>query len=143
MISFFFIFDWQLSHPKKYLRDYEWQRTISKRWDFLKSIKSRKKNLLLWCKSHKAGDYYLTITESKKFTHDDGSISLQKTQNIPIQRRLLFFPKNSRRNDWVVFDEKGEEVISERHQKDFKREFTTENGEVSTENFTDINFDDI
>lgn len=23
-----------------------------------------------------------------------------------------------------VFDEKGEEVISERHQKDFKREFT-------------------
>lgn len=42
-----------------------------------------------------------------------------------------------------VFDEKGEEVISERHQKDFKREFTTENGEVSTENFTDINFDDI
>ena len=41
------------------------------------------------------------------------------------------------------FDEKGEEVISERHQKDFKREFTTENGEVSTENFTDINFDDI
>ena len=26
----------------------------------------------------KAGDYYLTITESKKFTHDDGSFHYKK-----------------------------------------------------------------
>jgi hypothetical protein len=44
-----------------------------------------------------------------------------------------------------VVDHKGEEVISERHQKDFKKEVydneTTEN--VSTSSFTDISFDDI
>ena len=50
-----------------------------------------------------------------------------------------------------VIDEKGEEVISERHQKDYKKE-TDEvaetdsnkvNDETGTTNFTDIEFDDI
>ena len=54
-----------------------------------------------------------------------------------------------------VISEKGEEVISERHQKDFKKEENTEatqesdddkkeeNGEVSSNEFTDVDFDDI
>ena len=44
-----------------------------------------------------------------------------------------------------VLDQKGEEVISERHQKDFKREVYVEgNDEVkSAESFTNIDFDDI
>ena len=45
-----------------------------------------------------------------------------------------------------VLNNKGEEVISERHQKDFKKEYQTERFEesVSTEkSFTDISFDDI
>jgi hypothetical protein len=46
-----------------------------------------------------------------------------------------------------ILNEKGSEVISERHQKDFKKEEeitkeTTEDGN-STESFTDISFDDI
>jgi len=43
-----------------------------------------------------------------------------------------------------VLSSKGEEVISERHQKDFRKLFG-EKGEtpVTAENFTDINFDDI
>jgi hypothetical protein len=47
-----------------------------------------------------------------------------------------------------VLNHKGEEVISERHQKDFKKEYATER--VSDEDsipgissFTDIDFDDI
>jgi hypothetical protein len=46
-----------------------------------------------------------------------------------------------------VLNNKGEEVISERHQKDFKREYTSESNEETTsqseKNFTDIDFDDI
>ncbi len=45
--------------------------------------------------------------------------------------------------DYII-DEKGEEVISERHQKDFKKEEPGKNGEMgSEENFTDLDFDDI
>jgi hypothetical protein len=40
-----------------------------------------------------------------------------------------------------IINEKGSEVISERHQKDFKKEEIVE--EKSTESFTDVSFDDI
>jgi hypothetical protein len=45
-----------------------------------------------------------------------------------------------------VLNHKGEEVISERHQKDFKKEYNTEKVEEALPNissFTDIDFDDI
>ena len=43
-----------------------------------------------------------------------------------------------------IIDEKGQEVISERHQKDFRKDFS-ENGslESSGSSFTDVDFDDI
>jgi hypothetical protein len=47
--------------------------------------------------------------------------------------------------DYII-NEKGQEVISDRHQKDYiKEEFTSEesNEKPSTGNFTDVNFDDI
>ncbi|MNQ28767.1 hypothetical protein D3C85_420620 [compost metagenome] len=47
-----------------------------------------------------------------------------------------------------VLNHKGEEVISERHQKDFKKEYASDKFEDSdvlpqTSSFTDIDFDDI
>ncbi|MDO4230486.1 MAG: DUF3276 family protein, partial [Capnocytophaga sp.] len=43
-----------------------------------------------------------------------------------------------------VFEEKGEEVISERHQKDFKKTFSQEAPfGVASPSFTDLNFEDI
>ena len=50
-----------------------------------------------------------------------------------------------------ILDEKGLEVISEIHQKDFKKEEYVESDltedkvekEVEKENFTDVDFDDI
>ena len=43
-----------------------------------------------------------------------------------------------------ILDEKGSEVISERHQKDYKKEEDQEvTEEKTTESFTDVSFDDI
>ena len=48
-----------------------------------------------------------------------------------------------------IIDEKGQEVISERHQKDFKKEEVIEEAPVAdeevktSESFTDVDFDDI
>jgi hypothetical protein len=46
-----------------------------------------------------------------------------------------------------ILNEKGEEVISERHQKDFKRPLDgaeeTEETISGSESFTDVNFEDI
>ena len=41
-----------------------------------------------------------------------------------------------------IVTEKGDEVISERHQKDFKKEEITEEVKPS-QSFTDVSFDDI
>ena len=46
-----------------------------------------------------------------------------------------------------VLNHKGEEVISERHQKDFKKEYALDKSDEdvvpNTSSFTDIDFDDI
>ena len=42
-----------------------------------------------------------------------------------------------------ILNEKGSEVISERHQKDFKKEEESQDETKSAESFTDVSFDDI
>ena len=97
-------------------------------------------------RSTKAGDYYLTITESKKFTHDDGSFHYKKHKIYLYKEDFEDFRENVEEMMDFIIDEKGTEVISERHQKDFKKEDEepSENGEAkSTDSFTDVSFDDI
>jgi hypothetical protein len=101
-------------------------------------------------RSTKAGDYYLTITESKKFTNDDGSFHYKKHKIYLYKEDFHEFKDNVEEMIQYIIDEKGEEVISERHQKDYKKENNEENNaveepkdETSTSNFTDIEFDDI
>ena len=95
----------------------------------------------------KAGDYYLTITESKKFTHDDGSFHYKKHKIYLYKEDFDTFKEMLNSSTDYIINEKGEEVISERHQKDFHRARVDEYGEdtekKSTESFTDISFEDI
>ncbi len=104
----------------------------------------------------RAGDYYLTITESKKFTNEDGSYHYKKHKIYLYKEDFIEFKDNLGEMITFIIDEKGEEVISERHQKDYKRENTdsdtavsdndtetTQNDESATSNFTDVDFDDI
>ena len=58
--------------------------------------------------------------------------------------RTWGLPEGNEMMDFII-DEKGQEVISERHQKDFKKTDFSENGshESSGSTFTDVDFDDI
>ncbi len=96
----------------------------------------------------KAGDYYLTITESKKFTHEDGSFHYKKHKIYLYKEDFDTFREMLDKSTDFIINEKGQEVISERHQKDFHKpdEVHTNSEEVeksSPESFTDINFEDI
>ena len=112
-----------------------------------KVLRAGRRTYFFDVRSTKAGDYYLTITESKKFTHDDGSFHYKKHKIYLYKEDFVAFKENVEEMMDFIFDENGKEVISERHQKDFKKEEqseNTENGEVkSIENFTDVDFDDI
>ena len=94
---------------------------------FSKVLRAGRRTYFFDVRATKAEDYYLTITESKKFTE--------------ILSEMM---------DYII-KEKGDEVISERHQKDFKKEYNKEEDNSkeskdksnSTDNFTDVDFDDI
>ena len=109
-----------------------------------KVLRAGRRTYFFDVRSTKAGDYYLTITESKKFTHDDGSFHYKKHKIYLYKEDFVAFKENVEEMMDFIIDEKGTEVISERHQKDFKKEEFSENGEVkSLDNFTDVDFDDI
>jgi len=96
----------------------------------------------------KAGDYYLTITESKKFTHDDGSFHYKKHKIYLYKEDFEEFSTMLNLATKYVLDEKGQEVISERHQKDYHKPSEDEkngsvNEDASPESFTDVKFEDI
>ena len=100
----------------------------------------------------KAGDYYLTITESKKFSNDDGSFHFKKHKIYLYKEDFAEFNDSLNRATDYILKEKGGEVISERHQKNYVKPTTKEENDsiapdaiddVSPESFTDVNFEDI
>lgn len=110
---------------------------------FSKVLRAGRRTYFFDVRSTKAGDYYLTITESKKFTHDDGSFHYKKHKIYLYKEDFDSFKENTIEMMDYIISEKGPEVISERHQKDFKKVDTRSNGEATSESFTDLDFEDI
>ena len=112
---------------------------------FSKVLRAGRRTYFFDVRATKADDYYITITESKKFTEEDGSFHFKKHKIYLYKEDFAAFREILDEMTDFVLDQKGEEVISERHQKDFKREIYADGNEEvkSTENFTNIDFDDI
>ena len=110
---------------------------------YSKILRAGRRTYFFDVRSTKADDYYLTVTESKKFTHDDGSFHYQKHKIYLYKEDFREFNEMLRAATDYILTEKGEEVISERHQKDFKKPSEIAEENSSTENFTDVNFEDI
>jgi hypothetical protein len=112
---------------------------------FSKVLRAGRRTYFFDVRATKADDYYITITESKKFTEEDGSFHFKKHKIYLYKEDFAAFREILDEMVDFVLDQKGEEVISERHQKDYKREnYTESTDEVkSTDSFTNIDFDDI
>ena len=112
---------------------------------YSKVLRAGRRTYFFDVRATKADDYYITITESKKFTEEDGSFHFKKHKIYLYKEDFAAFREILDEMTDFVLDQKGEEVISERHQRDFKREIYAEgNDEVkSAESFTNIDFDDI
>ena len=100
---------------------------------FSKTMRAGRRTYFFDVRSTKAGDYYLTLTESKKFTNDDGSYHYKKHKIYLYKEDFSEFSSSlSEMTDYII-KEKGEEVISERHQKDYQREEKQETTSEETE----------
>lgn len=122
---------------------------------FSKVLRAGRRTYFFDVRSTKAGDYYLTLTESKKFTNEDGSFHYKKHKIYLYKEDFSEFSSILNEMTSYIISEKGEEVISERHQKDFKKEENTNatqesdddknenDGDGSSNELTDVQFDDI
>ena len=115
---------------------------------FSKVLRAGRRTYFFDVRATKADDYYITITESKKFTEEDGSFHFKKHKIYLYKEDFTAFSEILGEMTSYVLNHKGEEVISERHQKDFKKEYATERAGAESSvsgisSFTDIDFDDI
>lgn len=117
---------------------------------FSKVLRAGRRTYFFDVRATKADDYYITITESKKFTEEDGSYHFKKHKIYLYKEDFASFNEILSEMTEYVINHKGEEVISERHQKDFKKESdiaeysnSEEPTSTSSKSYTDIDFDDI
>lgn len=118
---------------------------------FSKVLRAGRRTYFFDVRATKAEDYYLTITESKKFTNDDGSFHFKKHKIYLYKEDFNGFTEILNEMTKYILDEKGEEVISDRHQSDYEKpafasadsDGAPQEDAPSTDSFTDVSFDDI
>ena len=111
---------------------------------YSKILRAGRRTYFFDVRSTKAGDYYLTISESKKFTNEDGSFYFKKHKIYLYKEDFQGFNELLNEMTKYIIDEKGLEVISERHQKDYvKPEQEAQDDESSNVDLTENDPDNI
>lgn len=114
---------------------------------FSKSLRAGRRTYFFDVRETRAGDYYLTITESKKNSNEDGTFYFKKHKIYLYKEDFESFKEHLEEATDFITREKGEEVISERHQPDYNEKLvsneTQEDSKDGLNKFTDISFEDI
>lgn len=108
-----------------------------------KVVRAGKRTYFFDVRATRAEDYYLTITESKKFFNDDGSSHYKKHKIFLYKEDFEKFKTAFNEAIGYIVEAKGEAVIS----TPTTAEETTSDAEAKDntkeKDFTDISFDDI
>tara|TARA_A200000113_G_C8820685_1_gene340358 strand:+ start:689 stop:1075 length:387 start_codon:yes stop_codon:yes gene_type:complete len=116
---------------------------------FSKFVRAGRRTYFFDVRSTKAGDYYLTISESKKFTNDDGTFYFKKHKIYLYKEDFENFSNVLGEMTKFIVDEKGVEVISEIHDKDFKskseetKNIEKQDDKEGDEKSSEVEFEDI
>ncbi len=111
---------------------------------YSKVLRAGRRTYFFDVRETKASDYYLTITESKKFTNDDGSYYYKKHKIYLYKEDFEEFRSLLGEMMDFIISERGSEVISERHQKNYSpNEDSNYISSDNKESFSDLNFEDI
>ena len=86
---------------------------------YSKVLRAGRRTYFFDVRETKASDYYITITESKKFTNDDGSFYYKKHKIYVYKEDFENFSAFLNETMNFIFEQRGVEVISERHQKNY------------------------
>ena len=89
---------------------------------YSKILRAGRRTYFFDVRETKASDYYLTITESKKFSNDDGTFFYKKHKIYLYKEDFSEFKDMLSEVMDFIISERGIEVISEKHQKDFNEQ---------------------
>ena len=85
-----------------------------------KALKAGKRTYFFDVRETRSGDYYLTITESKKKPREDGTFYYDKHKIYLYKEDFEGFKEHFEEVTDYILDKKGKEVISEKHDPNFK-----------------------
>jgi len=114
---------------------------------FSKSVRAGRRTYFFDVRSTKAGDYYMTITESKRDFSEDGTPFYKKHKIYLYKEDFGNFAEALQEVSKYIIKEKGEEIISDtkikRNNNTEESEKKESNKEESTTDFTEVNFEDL
>ena len=104
---------------------------------FSKKVRAGRRTYFFDVRSTKAGDYYMTISESVKDFNDEGVPSYRKHKIYLYKEDFNNFKEAFEAVSNYIIKEKGEEIISDTK---FRK---SEAKKESSSDFTEVNFDDL
>ena len=104
---------------------------------FSKVLRAGRRTYFFDVRETRAGDYYLTITESKKFTNEDGTFYYKKHKIYLYKEDFDDFNSSLNETFDFIIEKKGKEVISDKHDKDFESKKKDETSKEDTEDTKD------
>jgi hypothetical protein len=104
---------------------------------FSKVVRAGRRTYFFDVRETRAGDYYLTITESKKFTNEDGTFYYKKHKIYLYKEDFDDFNSSLNETFDFIIEKKGKEVISDKHDKDFESKKKDETSKEDTEDTKD------
>ena len=113
---------------------------------FSKSVRSGRRTYFFDVRSTRAGDYYLTITESKRDFNEDGTPFYKKHKLYLYKEDFTNFKDALNEVSDYIIKEKGEEIISNTERKTEKiteKKEEPKMKEKPSTDFTEVNFDDL
>lgn len=87
---------------------------------FTRVLKAGRRTYFFDVRETRAGDYYLTITESKKSFNASGDASFEKHKIYLYKEDFTGFKELFDEATDFIIEEKGSDVISEKHVQDFR-----------------------
>jgi hypothetical protein len=110
---------------------------------FSKKVRAGRRTYFFDVRSTKAGDYYMTMTESIKDVNEEGVPSYRKHKIYLYKEDFNNFKEAFEGVSNYIIAEKGEKIISNKKFDKKEEETPSESKEESSTNFTEVNFDDL
>ena len=110
---------------------------------FSKSVRAGRRTYFFDVRSTRAGDYYMTITESKRDFNEDGTPFYKKHKIYLYKEDFANFQDALKEVSDFIIKEKGLEIISDNNTRKVDNSTSQNINKESSTDFTEVSFEDL